>query len=137
MFRSMLALVILSFTILPLNAQEKTRILLIGKDRDHPYASHEYMTECKLLAKCLEQTPGVETIVSNGWPDDPAKIKNIHAIVTYTREAGNVLLTGKARREALPMLRNGVGFTAIHWSTGADNINGPEYMKILGAWFSP
>jgi outer membrane protein assembly factor BamB/type 1 glutamine amidotransferase len=116
--------------------QKTTRILLIGKDRDHPYGSHEYMTECNLLAHCLQQTPGVETIVSNGWPTDPEKLKDVKAIVLYTANGGNVILAPKVRRQVEEMLKAGVGLTAIHWSTGADKLNGPDYQKILGAWFS-
>ena len=48
--------------------EEKSKIVLIGHDRDHPFGTHEYMADCRLLAKCLEQTPGVEAVVSNGWP---------------------------------------------------------------------
>ena len=115
---------------------EKTKILLVGKNRDHPYATHEYMVECRLLAKCLQQTKGIETIVSNGWPTDPEMLKDVDAIVLYTRNGGDVILSPKARKQVLAMLKNGVGLTAIHWSTGANNINGPEYKKILGGWFS-
>ena len=37
----------------------------IGKDLDHPRNTHTYMSDCTLLAKCLRQTEGVETVVSN------------------------------------------------------------------------
>ncbi len=116
--------------------EKKTKILLIGKDRDHPYATHEYMVECRLLAKCLEQTPGIETIVSNGWPKDPAQIKNVKAIVLYTANGGNVILAPRVRDQVHEMLKNGVGLTAVHWSTGANKLVGEEYQKILGGWFS-
>lgn len=116
--------------------EKKTKILLIGKDRDHPYKTHEYMTECKLLAKCLEQTKGIETVVSNGWPKEEAMLKDVKAIVLYTANGGNVILAPSVREQCLKLLKNGVGFTAIHWSTGADKLRSQEYMKILGAWFS-
>jgi type 1 glutamine amidotransferase len=35
------------------------------------------------------------------------------------------------------MMAEGVGFTAIHWGTGANKQNGPDYLKILGGWFHP
>ena len=41
-------------------ADNKSKIVLIGKDRDHAYATHTYMDDCELLARCLRQTPGVE-----------------------------------------------------------------------------
>jgi hypothetical protein len=49
----------------------KTKVLLIGKDLDHARNTHTYISDCELLAKCLRQTDGVETVVSNGWPKDP------------------------------------------------------------------
>jgi type 1 glutamine amidotransferase len=117
-------------------AGEKTRVLLIGKDRDHPYGTHEYMTECALLAKCLRQTSGVDTVVSNGWPRDAEMLKDVKAIVLYTRNGGDVLLDPLVRKQAETILGKGTGLTAIHWSTGATPKYGEDYMPILGAWFS-
>lgn len=117
-------------------AGEKTRILLIGKNRDHPYATHEYMTDCRLLAKCLRQTKGVEAVVSNGWPKDNKVLKGVTAIALYTARGGDVILHPRARKDALQMLKNGIGYTAIHWSTDANKLNGPKYKNILGGWFS-
>ena len=37
-----------------------------GHKRDHPFGTHMYPHECKLLAKCLNQNPGVKATVSNG-----------------------------------------------------------------------
>lgn len=121
-----------------LQAGEQTnRILLIGKDRDHPYGTHEYMTECKLLANCLKQTSGIETVVSNGWPKDETKLKDVKAIVLYTRNGADVVLKNPAREQFLKMMKNGVGLTAIHWSTGAsDKLHGEQYLHVLGGWFS-
>lgn len=119
-----------------IHAGEKTRILLIGKNNDHPYGTHEYMITCKLLAKCLQQTPNIETIVSNGWPTNPNKLKGVKAIVLYTANGGDVLLHPRVRKQALKLLKSGVGLTAVHWSTGANDINGPQWQMILGGWFS-
>src|SRR6266849_7686186 len=99
--------------------EKKIKIVLIGKDRDHAYATHTYMDDCELLAKCLRQTPGVETIVSNGWPKDPAALRDVKAIVLQTKFGGNVLFSGPHRRQAEEMMKKGVGLTAIHWSTAA------------------
>jgi hypothetical protein len=121
---------------LPCGAGEKTRILVIGKDRDHPFTEHEYMTDCALLAHCLRQTPGVEAVVSNGWPRDPAALKGVKAIVLYTRKGGNILFGSPARRQAEELLKDGVGLTAIHWSTGADRGEpGLQWVRTLGGWF--
>src|SRR6516162_3176677 len=94
-------------------AADKTKILLIGKDLDHPRNTHTYMSDCELLAKCLRQTDGVGTVVSNGWPKDPEVLKNVKAIVLHTRLGGTVLFRGPQRRQAEELIKNGVGITAI------------------------
>ncbi len=117
-------------------SQATTRILLIGKNNDHGPGTHEYMFECHLLAKCLKQVKGVETIVSNGWPKDEHDRKDIKAIVLYTANGGDVLLAPEAREQSLALLKSGAGLTAIHWSTGASKLFGDQYLKLLGGWFS-
>src|SRR5262245_45054668 len=77
----------------------KTRVLFIGKDPDHPFGSHMYMHTCGVLAKCVERTPGVEAVVSNGWPKDPEKLKGVKAVVVYTSPAAELLLDGPHRKQ--------------------------------------
>ncbi|HEY1378942.1 MAG TPA: ThuA domain-containing protein [Gemmataceae bacterium] len=134
-FNTFTALLALGLT-LPASAGEaRAKVLLIGKDRDHPFTTHEYMTDCELLARCLRQTPGVEAVVSNGWPADPATLAGVTAIVLYTQKGGNVLFATPARRQAEELLAKGVGLTAIHWGTGADAAAGGPWLKALGGWF--
>lgn len=137
-------LVILATGVLALGAttapaDETTRILLIGKERDHPPRTHEYMAECGLLAKCLEQTKGVETVVSDGWPTDPQVLQDLDAIVLYTAVGGNLLFADEARRAQVEeLLKKGVGLVAIHWSTdAAPGIAGEKQLEHLGGWFNP
>ncbi|RUL85267.1 ThuA domain-containing protein [Tautonia sociabilis] len=113
-----------------------TKILLIGKDRDHPPATHEYMAECALLKTCLEQTPGVEAVVSNGWPTAPEAVEGVDAIVLYTANGGDVLLDPSHREQAERLAADGVGLVALHWGTGASAGNGPRYLELMGGWFS-
>src|SRR5438034_3733727 len=95
-------------------ADKKTKILLIGKDLDHARNTHTYISDCELLAKCLRQTEGIETVVSNGWPQDESVLKGVKAIVLHTRLGGTVLFRGPQHRVAEEMMKNGVGITAIH-----------------------
>src|SRR6516162_4620627 len=117
-------------------ADRKARILLIGKDLDHPRNTHTYMSDCELLAKCLRQTAGVETMVSNGWPKDPAAVKDVTAIVLHTRLGGTVLFGGPQRRRGEEMLKRGAGLTAIHWGTGAETPEGGPWLQAMGGWFN-
>lgn len=124
-----------AFAINEVRADEPARIVLIGKDRDHPYKSHEYMTGCRLLAKCLMQTPGIETHISNGWPKDEIAFRNVKAIVMYTASGGDVLFGRSHRVKAEQLLKGGVGLVAIHWATAAEPPVGEKYLNVLGGWF--
>jgi len=78
---------------------------------------------------------GVEAVVSDGWPTDPAVLKDAKALVFYTSPAGNILLDESHRAEAERLLKSGVGYVAIHWGTDAKLELGEAYQKILGGWF--
>src|ERR1700682_3638534 len=40
----------------------KAKVLLIGKQPDHPYGSHMYLHTCRMLAECLRLN-GLEAVV--------------------------------------------------------------------------
>jgi type 1 glutamine amidotransferase len=113
-----------------------TRILLIASAPDHPWASHMYEHECNLLAKCLENTPGVKAETRLGWPSDSKQTDGVKAIVFYCKHAGDILLDEARRAQCERLLKNGAGLTGIHWSTGADVKYGPAYLELLGGWFN-
>src|SRR5579862_1088072 len=117
-------------------ADNKAKILLIGQDLDHPRNTHTYLSDCELLAKCLRQTPGVETVVSNGWPKDDAVLKDVKALVLHNRLGGTVLFRGPQRHQVEELLKQGVGITAIHWGTGAETPEGGPWLQTMGAWFN-
>src|SRR5262249_8402401 len=114
------------------------RILLIPTRPDHAWGTHMYEFECKLLAKCLNQTPGVEAVVSPDfdWPRSPKLLEGVKALVYYSRPAADIILDPLRRKQTHALLKSGVGFTAIHWATGTGSVKlGPEYLDILGGWF--
>src|SRR5438067_3320250 len=117
-------------------ADKKVKVLLIGKDLDHARNTHTYLSDCELLAKCLRQTDGVEAVVSNGWPKDPAAVQGVTAIVLHTRLGGTVLFRGPQRRQVEKVLTRGVGVTAIHWGTGAETPEGGPWLQTMGGWFN-
>lgn len=118
------------------SGQPRTRILLIGHQPDHPPGTHMYLQVCGLLKHCLEQTRGVEAIVSDGWPKDPEVLKGVSAIVFYTSPGGNILLHPDNRAAAERLLNEGAGLVAIHWATDAQPDLGPTYQSLLGGWFN-
>lgn len=131
-----LILVLASLLASGADEENSKKILFIGKERDHPPATHEYLHECGMLAKMVRQTPGLQTVVSDGWPRDEKTLRGVDAIVLYTAMGGNVLNSKRAQKQAVGMLEQGVGLVAIHWSTGADEGDvGETYLQQLGGWF--
>ena len=118
------------------HAESVTNVLLIGHKLDHPYGTHMYLKGCRLLANCLNQNSGVRATVSNGWPSDPNLLKNIDAIVFYSSPAADIMFNKKNRTQAESLFERGVGYTAIHWATGANLENGERYEELLGGWFN-
>ena len=117
-------------------AKDVTKVLLVGHKLDHPFGTHMYLQECRLLAKCLNQNPGILATVSNGWPSDESLLKDIDALVFYSSPAADILLNEKNKIQAEALFKRGVGYTAIHWATGANLQNGPRYEQLLGGWFN-
>ncbi|MSR33008.1 MAG: hypothetical protein EXR99_16065 [Gemmataceae bacterium] len=128
---------------LALAAGEKptVKILFIGKDPDHAFGSHMYMHASGMLAQCARLTPGIETVVSNGWPKDPKILEGVKAIVVYTSPAAEFLLDGPHRAAAEELLKKGAGLVTIHWASTVVQKNyerlGPLWLSYLGGtWIS-
>jgi type 1 glutamine amidotransferase len=136
-----LCLLALSCSVAVGREKPKTKILFIGKAPDHPYGSHMYMHTCAMLAKCVELTPGIETVVSNGWPTDVKAVEGVKAIVVYTNPAAEILLEGPHRSQVDDLMKKGVGLVAIHWASSIEKGNldrlGPTWFRYLGGtWVS-
>jgi len=118
-----------------------TKILLIGKKPDHPFGSHMYMHTQTMLAKCLQKTPGVKTVVSEGWPQDPATLEGVNTIVVYSSPAAEFLLDGPGSGPLHQMMNNGVGLVTIHWASSVFEKNldrlGDRWIDYMGGvWVS-
>jgi len=81
-------------------AGAQARVLLIDTPLDHPPRSHMYLYECGLLEKCLRQTQGIETVISEGWPNDSAVIEGVTRVALYSNPGQHRLRTGESSRRA-------------------------------------
>ena len=123
----------------PTAAGAAVKIVLIHTQPDHPWGTHMYEQECRLLAKCLNQNPGVEAVVSKDrdWPEDPGVLSGAKAIVFYSRPAGDIVLGEAHRTEFEKLMQAGVGYAALHWGTCAQKETlGPDYLEVSGGWFN-
>jgi type 1 glutamine amidotransferase len=136
---TLVAIALLFFPVLPSPVRaadgEPTKILLVYTPLDHPWASHMYEQECKLLAHCLEQTKDVKAVIVRDWPDEK-QLDGARSIVFYSRPAGDIVFHPEHRDQFQRLMKDGVGFAAIHWATGAEKEVGPQYLDLLGGWFN-
>lgn len=119
----------------------RTKVLLIGKQPDHPHGSHMYLHTCGILAKCLRLHDGVEAVVSDGWPIDPQLLKDVKTIVVYTSPAAELLMIGPQAKQFDELMNSGVGLVTIHWASSVYQKNltklGKRWQEYLGGtWVS-
>jgi cytochrome c len=116
------------------NEKSKTKILIINSPFDHPYGTHMYQHEGRLLARSLEQTPGIEVVLSNGWPKDLTVLQDVQSLVFYSKSAFEIMMTDPTTREqALQLLNRKIGLACIHMSTLTAE---DEMIDLLGArWY--
>ena len=114
----------------------EAKILLIGKKPDHPWGTHMYMHTSAMLAKCLQNTKGIETVVAEGWPEDTSVLEGVKTIVVYSSPAAEFLLDGPGSSELDKMMRNGVGLVTIHWASSVYEKNldrlGDRWISYMG-----
>lgn len=116
-------------------------VLLIGAKPDHPFGSHMYEFECKLLQKCLQQNQVTAHYVPQ-WPPTAEQLQSASAIVFYSSPAGSFLLGAAEITKSQAIMEGDVGFVAIHWGTGVGygkESDPPENRNLfqgwLGGWF--
>lgn len=122
-------------------AGDKTKVLFIGKQPDHPFGTHMYLHTCQMLAKCLALNGDIQTVVSDGWPKAAETLEDVDTIVVYTTPAAELLLDGAHREQVHAQMQKGVGLVTIHWASSVHKRNldrlGPRWLSYMGAtWVS-
>ncbi len=137
-FALIVALSVVAFASPSACAEQNTtaKILLIGKAPDHPWGTHMYLHTNAMLAKCLQKIDGVETVVSEGWPQDPETLQGVKTIVVYSSPAAEFLLDGPGGSRLDEMMRDGVGLVTIHWASSVYEKNldrlGERWISYMG-----
>jgi type 1 glutamine amidotransferase len=122
-----------------LHAAEPRKIVFLAGPPSHGPGEHEHRAGCLLLKSCLDQVPGVTSIVySNGWPDDPSTaFANAAALVIYSDGEGGQPLLRDHRLEIVgALMRKGVGLTCIHYAVEPTIERGEkEFLDWIGGCF--
>jgi hypothetical protein len=113
--------------LVPLSAAPKN-ILLIAGPKSHDTGQHEHPVTCVMLAKHLTNSGlDLKVDVSNGWPQDSAKVSAADTIVIY----GDGMAQHPANEHVAELRTHcaaGKGLAVLHWALEADN---PELIKLL------
>ena len=118
-------------------AADKTIVLIAGKP-SHPSGMHEFRAGCLLLKKCLEDVPGLTTVVySNGWPREANALERADAVVIYADGgAGHPAIQGDHRQILGDLAQKGVGLGFMHYGVEIPSTNGgPEFLQWVGGYY--
>jgi type 1 glutamine amidotransferase len=114
------------------------RLLLLGQGPDrHAWSTHEYMAGVNILAKCLEDVDGLQTIIVRAdepFEQGPELLDGADGLVLFVSEGAKWLHQDEARLAAFQSLAaRGKGLVVLHWGMGcrdAEYING--FVDLFG-----
>ena len=119
------------------SAETKKLVLIAGRP-SHPPGMHEFRAGALLLQKCLQNVPGLTTVVySNGWPHEPNAFEGANAIVIYSDGGGGHPAIQNDRLKILQeYARKGVGIGMMHYAceVPADR-GGKEFLEWIGGFY--
>ncbi len=113
------------------------KIVLIAGPASHGPGEHEHNAGCKLIQKCLSQTPGIEVIAYTGWPTDPSALEGAAAVIIYSDGGGgHPALKDNRMQQLEKAMAEGAGFGCLHYAVEIPKENGgPQWLQWLGGYF--
>lgn len=120
------------------SASAPKRLLLLGQSPDnHAKTLHEYLPGLRVLSKCLEKIPGIETTLVRAdepWTEGPALLSKADGAVVFLSEGAKWASADPRRLDALAALaQRGGGLSVLHWGMGTrDATNIDAFVKLLG-----
>ena len=123
---------------LPAASAVPKKIILIAGRPSHGSGEHEHRAGCLLLAKCLQNVPGITVEVhTNGWVSDEKVLTGAAAIVVYSDGGGGHPFLQDDHLEKIgALMKKGVGLGAIHYGVEPTTERGnKEFQEWLGGCF--
>ena len=132
-------LCLLVFASLNSLAVEPKKIVFIAGTPSHGPGEHEHRAGCLLLKACLDQVPGITSVVySNGWPANPSEaFEGAATVVVYSDGGGGHPLLQDDRLATIgALMRKGVGLCCIHYAVEPTKEKGEkEFLDWIGGCF--
>lgn len=114
------------------------KIVFVAGKPSHGHGEHEYRAGCLLLQKCLEDVPGITSVVySNGWPSDPNAFQDASAVVLSMDGGPKSEMIEPAHLAQLgEAMQTSAGLACIHWAVEPTIEKGEkEFLQWLGGAF--
>ena len=114
------------------------KIVLVAGAPSHGPGEHEHRAGCLLIQKCLDQIPGIKTVVvSNGWPENVQIFEDAAAIICYSDGGdGHPFIQGDRLQYLNKLMRRGMGLGCLHYAVEVPkDKGGVEFMAWIGGYF--
>ncbi len=118
----------------------KRKLVLVAGKPSHPPRMHEFNAGVRLMADCLAEVPGLETvIVLDGWPRDEAVFDDADAVVFYMDGGGGheVVQEGTRRLDLVQQWADrGVGLGFMHFGVEVvPDQAGDRFHRWIGGYY--
>lgn len=114
------------------------KIVLIAGRPSHGPGEHEFRAGCLLLSKCLNNVPGITSVVySNGWPQDASAFEDADAVLIYADGGpGNPAIQRDHPKILAQLAGKGVGLGCAHYAVEVPSTNGgPQFLEWIGGYY--
>ena len=116
------------------------RLLLVAGKPSHPPRQHEFNAGTLLLARCLQDFPGLRVQVAlNGWPRDEKVFEGVDAVVFYMDGgAKHEVVQEQRRRLELvdELVKRGKGVGCMHYGVEVvPDQAGAEFKRWIGGHY--
>jgi len=126
------------FGLLAVSPASAKNIILIAGKQSHGPGDHEFRAGSLLLKKCLDQVPGVSSIVySNGWPNVENAFDKADAILIYADGgAGHPAIQGERLKIIDDFAKKGMGIGCAHFGVEVPKGDPGEAMhRWIGGYY--
>ena len=133
--RRLLCFGLLTVAATALGADKK--IVFIAGGPSHGPGKHEHRAGCLLLQRCLDEVPGVRSVVVPNWTANADFLTGASAVVIFS-DGGNQhpILQGDRLPALDKLMRQGAGFGALHYAVIVPRDHGgPEFLRWMGGYY--
>lgn len=116
----------------------ETKIVLIAGSPSHGPGEHEHHAGCQLLAKKLNEQPGVHAeVYRNGWPTNDNAFDGAAAVFVYSDGGnGHPAIRPERLKKLSELMAKGVGLGTCHYGVEVPKGDpGDAWLKWTGGYF--